>query len=85
MAVIDLILSGFFGIRPVVGEDGKVDGLRVHPLVDASGLKSFVVENVRCQGHLIGVQYGAKTGLRVYVDQQLKAHRTDLGPLRIRF
>ena len=83
--LIDLILSGLFGIRPQI-QDGKVAGLTVNPLVaGASGLRSFVVEHVICQNHSIGVRWGKEGGLQVFVDHKLAAHRADLGPLRIRF
>lgn len=63
--LIDLILTGLFGIRPQAGKT-----LVVNPLLPTSVFKSFAVEHVMYKGRSIGVKYTEGTGLQVFVTAQ---------------
>ena len=79
--LIDLILTGLFGIRPQANHT-----LVVNPLLagDASGpFKSFAVEHLRYKGRDVGIKWTLKTGLQVFLDGKLAAHRATMGLLRV--
>ena len=76
--LIDLILTGLFGIRPQLGRTLVVD-----PLLPTSVFKSFTVEHVRYKGRDVGVKWDGAGGLRVYLDGKLAAHRPELGRLEL--
>ena len=76
--LIDLILTGLFGIRPQLGRTLVVD-----PLLPTSVFKSFTVEHARYKGRDVGVKWDGAGGLRVYLDGKLAAHRPELGRLEL--
>ena len=76
--LIDLLLTGLFGIRPQAGKT-----LVVNPLFPTSVFKAFAVEHVMYKGRSIGVKFAEGTGLQVFVDGKIAAHRADLGKLTV--
>ncbi|TKW52622.1 hypothetical protein CTA1_12553 [Colletotrichum tanaceti] len=79
---VDLILSGFVGVRP--RED---DVLQVNPLADPAAISYFRAERILYHGREVAVQwdatgerYGA-AGLRVEVDGEVVASSDKLGRL----
>jgi hypothetical protein len=79
--LIDLILTGLFGIRPQANRT-----LVVNPLftgAPARPFKSFTIDHLRYQGRNVGVQWSMVGGLRVFLDGKLAAHRATMGLLRV--
>ena len=92
--LIDLILTGLFGIRPQPNRT-----LVVNPLLSTGGagaaaaggggggggapFKSFVVEHLHYKGRNVGVKWAAGSGLQIFLDGKLAAHRATMGLLRV--
>jgi hypothetical protein len=75
--LIDLILSGLFGIRPQTGRT-----LLVNPLTPKVWA-GWAVEHVHCKGRSVGVKWSQESGLEVFVDGEVAGRRADLGPLTV--
>ncbi|OJJ85560.1 uncharacterized protein ASPGLDRAFT_45544 [Aspergillus glaucus CBS 516.65] len=81
---IDLILSGFVGIRPRAD-----DVLEVNPLADGDSVSFFRAENILYHGHDIAVQWDASgeqygaAGLIVEIDGETAASAPDLTRLTV--
>lgn len=81
---IDLILSGFVGIRP-----SAEDVLEVNPLIDASAISYFRADRIIYHGHEIAVQwdvdgshYGS-AGLQIEVDGKVATSSPTLARLSV--
>lgn len=81
---IDLILSGFVGIRPRAD-----DVLEVNPLADGDSVSFFRAENILYHGHDIAVQWDASgeqygaAGLIIEIDGETAASAPDLTRLTV--
>lgn len=81
---VDLILSGFVGIRPSAN-----DTLEINPLADPTSIQYFRADNILYHGHEIAVQWDADgsrygtTGLVVEVDGTVVSSSTTLSGLSI--
>ena len=82
--VDDAFVTGLIGIRPALGST-----LDVKPLTSSSW-DHWAMENIPYHGHLLkvvydrdGSHYRVGAGLSVYVDGALKAHRADVGALKV--
>jgi len=79
--LIDLILTGLFGIRPQANRT-----LVVNPLLagaPARIFKSFAIDHLRYKARNVGIKWTIATGLQVFVDGKLAAHRATMGMLRV--
>lgn len=79
--LIDLILTGLFGIRPQANRTLVVNPLLTGP--PAQPFKSFTVEHLRYKGRDVGITWTPTSGLRVFLDGKIAAHRATLGLLRV--
>jgi hypothetical protein len=81
---VDLVLSGFVGLRP-----HSDDVLEVNPLADASTIKYFRADNILYHGHEVAVQWDATgskyrtAGLQVEVDGKVVASSPKLARLKV--
>jgi hypothetical protein len=58
----------------------------VNPLLTgppAQPFKSFTVEHLRYKGRDVGITWTPTSGLRVFLDGKIAAHRATLGLLRV--
>ncbi|HWI86450.1 MAG TPA: glycogen debranching protein, partial [Sphingomonas sp.] len=85
---VDLIISGLVGLRPRADNVVEVD-----PLIPpgSTTLTHLALQDVPYHGHLLtilydadGTRYGRGTGLHLYADGRLIAHRVDIGRLTAR-
>ena len=86
---IDLVLSGLVGLHVVLNDSAKAR-LVVEPLfVSGEQLTWFAASNVRVRGHDVDVAFDAdgtrygKTGLAVWIDEELAAHSAELRRLEV--